>query len=199
MWSIESWARLEEDFERAKQNENEENMIKFDENVVYKTIFVQSDLYDEELERIENKTSSSETRITATRKSRRNSSSKTSSSNSSSASSSPTRKRNNTDTSQSEHKKKKYRDQPNQRFFFLTSKKTNKKIIELFFFFSCENRINSRMLFNWQYEILEEKYELESHPDTEGMQDIADELKITLEKVKNWFYNRRKRGKRYNK
>ena len=52
------------------------------------------------------------------------------------------------------------------------------------------------MLFNWQYDVLEEKFVIESHPENEKMQDIAEELGITLEKVKNWFYNRRKRGKR---
>ena len=92
MWSIESWAKLEEDFERAKQNQCEENLIKFDENVVYKTIFVLCEQRTEESK--------------PERPTRRVSSEKTTT---------ISRKRNSSEQSKTQSKKKKYRDQPNQK------------------------------------------------------------------------------------
>lgn len=50
MWSIESWAKLEEDFERSQKQQNKRE---FDEDTEYKTIFLLCDPSDSEEQEVE--------------------------------------------------------------------------------------------------------------------------------------------------
>eukprot|EP01091_Cochliopodium_minus_P000750 TRINITY_DN10662_c0_g1_i1.p1 TRINITY_DN10662_c0_g1~~TRINITY_DN10662_c0_g1_i1.p1 ORF type:complete len:144 (-),score=35.99 TRINITY_DN10662_c0_g1_i1:11-442(-) len=141
MWSIESWGKLEQDFERALKEDKKQD---FDENQEYKTIFL---LWDNEINK--NKTKMIEVK-------------------------------------ENKEKSKKRRVSDSKAPSTVTVKKPSRE--------SPEFRVNSRMLYNWQYKYLEEKFVEDNYPDDDEMSVIAKELEITLKKVKNWYYNKRKRS-----
>ena len=157
MWTIESWAKLEEDFERAKKNENK--WKPFDDSFVYKTISLMWENKHLEEDRTtasreknkKNATKKKEHKLQLEKKSEKNK-----------------KKRKNEQISKP---KKRYKNDPN-------------------------GKVNSRMLYNYQYQILEERFQLKNYPSNDDIEEIAKELEITIEKVKNWFYNRRKKRKK---
>ena len=138
-WTIESWAKFEEQFEQEKLEKKEK--IKFNQKAVYKTIFLPTtEFFPEYTENIN-------------KNNKRN-------------------KRNNLNNKISQTPKK---------------QKTNQK-----------NPKRGRRLEEWQYEILFQNFKENTTPDSNEIKEIAEELKITSDKVKNWFQNYRAKIRREN-
>eukprot|EP01091_Cochliopodium_minus_P002630 TRINITY_DN12478_c0_g1_i1.p1 TRINITY_DN12478_c0_g1~~TRINITY_DN12478_c0_g1_i1.p1 ORF type:complete len:179 (-),score=59.28 TRINITY_DN12478_c0_g1_i1:23-559(-) len=164
-WTIESWAKFEENFERS-QKEGKKKIV-FNENSVYQTIYLS---YSEYLPQKQNEPKKIESK-------RQN----------------PKR---NKMINSSDNKKNKNVENSNVINFSPQNENENKNKTHRMK--KDSNFKKGGMLKEWQYEHLLKVFEVNNLPNTTEIEDISKDLKITFDKVKNWFQNHRAKLRRNN-